>query len=351
VTWKDLSELHLASLRTEDNTLFDAVMNGLIAKARWEVQNRKPGSSFFTSTSSPTPSESGGNKSFPVYTVGDIKIQSEGNTEEGWFCPLFMKKGDISLFGGEAKKSGKTTFYMHMLKTVHDGTPFMGMPTTKAKSLVLTEQGNNILEATGKAGIRDTDRIFFALYKDLAKEKWPETGKRAIERCKELGVEILVIDTFTAFAKLRGSDENLSGEIIERMEPVLEAARVHGLHVSVLHHTGKDGEIRGSSAFGKDPDVIWVLKRPSGDHGPNVRALEGLGRYDAVNTYFNVALENAGYVLLGTNAQIERTKAKNALLKQIPRGRENARRRTEVFGAVHGEPGYPTPPSGELSKT
>jgi hypothetical protein len=65
-----------------------------------------------------------------------------------------------------------------------------------------------------------------------------------------------------------------------------------------------------------------------------VRGLEGIGRYDAVNTTFNIALEDHGYVLLGTNSQIERAKASNHLLSEIPVGKENARRRTEVISAV-----------------
>jgi hypothetical protein len=62
-----------------------------------------------------------------------------------------------------------------------------------------------------------------------------------------------------------------------------------------------------------------------------VRALEGKGRYDMVNTGFNVALEEGGYVLLGTNSQIERARAKTALLEKIPEGKENAVRQTKVF--------------------
>jgi hypothetical protein len=114
---------------------------------------------------------------------------------------------------------------------------------------------------------------------------------------------------------------------------------VHGLHVSVLHHTGKDGEIRGSSAFQKDPDVIWTLKHPSGEHAPTVRALEGLGRYDAVNTAFNIELTDKGYVILGTNGQIERAKAENRLLSVIPLGKEKAVRRTKVMEDVPADTG------------
>jgi DNA polymerase I-like protein with 3'-5' exonuclease and polymerase domains len=333
MSWKDLSELHLASLATEDDTLFDRVIQGKIAAACWRIDQRQKNPDLFKSDPS-LQSDSDLNKSFPVYKVRGIKEMNDKRTDEGWFCPLFMRAGEITLFGGEAKRSGKTTFYSHMLKRVHDGAPFMGMPTIRSGSLVLTEQGSNILESVRKAGIQDDDDIYFAFYRDLAKEDWSKVMLDAVAKCESLGVKILVVDTFTAFAKLRGSDENLSGEIIERMEPVLEAARVHDIHVSILHHTGKDGEIRGSSAFSKDPDVIWVLKRPTGDHGPNVRALEGSGRYDEVNTSFNIALENTGFVRLGSNSQIERAAATNRLIEVIPVGEENAKRRTAVLEAV-----------------
>jgi DNA polymerase I-like protein with 3'-5' exonuclease and polymerase domains len=333
MSWKDLSELHLASLATDDDTLFDRVMQGKIAEAIWKIDQRKVNPHLFKSDT-PMPSEFDLNKSFPVYKARGIKELNDEKTDEGWLCPLFMRAGEITLFGGEAKRSGKTTFYSHMLKCVHDGTPFMGMPTIQSGSLVLTEQGANILEAIRKAGIEDDDNIYFAFYKDLSKEDWSRIMFDAVAKCEDLGVKILCVDTFTAFAKLRGSDENLSGEIIERMEPVLEAARVHDVHVSILHHTGKDGEIRGSSAFSKDPDVIWVLKRPHGDHGPNVRALEGCGRYDEVNTSFNIALESTGYVRLGTSSQIERAAATNRLIEEIPIGKDNAKRRTSILDVV-----------------
>jgi DNA polymerase I len=286
---------------------------------------------------SPLPSESDLNECLPAFTVGQIKERSGKEAELHWICPLFMRAGEITLLAGESKRSGKTTLMMHMLKAVHDGAPFMGAPTQKTGALVLTEQGNNILEATAKAGIRDDDQILITPYKDVSKEEWDTLIERARLTCKVHDLGILVVDTLSAFSKLRGSEENLSGEIIERMEAVLEAARVDGLHVCVLHHTGKDGEIRGSTAFQKDPDVIWVLKRPVGDHQPNVRTLAGLGRYDAVNTTFNIALEGDGYVRLGSDKKIEYEKAKALLLKEVPEGEENAKRRTMVLEALEEE--------------
>jgi DNA polymerase I len=326
--FKDLSELHIAAVDSGQPEMFETVLKAAMFEAR-----------HLFHSSTPTPSESGSNKSFPIYRVRDIRKMREEEGNEEWLCPLFMKAGEITLFGGESKTSGKTTFYAHMLKRVHDGKPFMGMPTTKSSALILTEQGSNILEATDKAGIEDDDEIYYAFYKDLAKEEWQDMLLGAVLHCENLNIRILVVDTLTSFAKIKGSEENISGEVIARMEPVLEVARVHGIHVSILHHTGKDGVIRGSSAWSKDPDVIWTLKRPPGDHAPNVRSLEGLGRYDDVNTYFNIALdsEDGGYKLLGSNSQIERAKALKSLLEKIPLGEEGAVRKTILVDQVHAE--------------
>jgi len=73
-----------------------------------------------------------------------------------------------------------------MLKCVHDGKPFMRMPTINSGALVLTEQGTNILESTAKAGISDDDEIYFAFYKDLVNENWNDLLEAAVTVCERL---------------------------------------------------------------------------------------------------------------------------------------------------------------------
>jgi hypothetical protein len=326
--FKDLSELWIAAADSGQPEMFDRVLETAIWQSEQHHQR-------FMSPDDPIHGGSDTNKPFLVYKVKDIKqLRREEGNEEGWLAPLFMRQGEITLFVGASKESGKTTFFAHMLKAVHEGRDFMGMPTVKSGALILSEQGTNILEATTLAGIEDEDEIYFALYQDISKEDWPQLIADAVEMCKELGVKILVVDTLTSFAELYGETENSAGEIRVRMKPILEAARVHHLHVSLLHHTGKDGKIRGSSDFRKDPDTIWTLKKPAGDHPPNVRALEGLGRDPSTTTKFNIQLTDGGYEMLGTNAQIQRAKATAELLSKIPFSRENARRRAEVLKEV-----------------
>src|SRR5215210_3349917 len=119
--FKDVSEVHNYAVQVGDESLFDKIVGTAIQEAL---------DSF---TSDPGPIQKGfdANKSFPAFTVGEIKTQSSNDNSQEWLCPLFMKAGEITLIGGEAKKSGKTTLLMHVLKAVHDGVPFMKMPTIK----------------------------------------------------------------------------------------------------------------------------------------------------------------------------------------------------------------------------
>ena len=40
-TWKDLSEIHIASVDSGDDTLFDAVVKGKIAETIWRIDQRR----------------------------------------------------------------------------------------------------------------------------------------------------------------------------------------------------------------------------------------------------------------------------------------------------------------------
>lgn len=284
---------------------------------------------------SPSPRESGLVKSLPVFTMADLEKEEAENTAP-WYVPKFLRAGDLTLLGGEAKKSGKTTLVMHMLKAVASGSRFLGEPTISTGAIVLTEQGNNIIQAMRKAKITAEDHVLVTPYAKVATEKWGELIAMGAEACREREYGIFVIDTFTAFAKLRGSAENDVGEVQERLAPLLDAARVHDLAVIFTHHTNREGEIRGSSHFFADPDVIWTLKRPQGEHLPNVRRLEGLGRYDVVNTEFNVALEDIGYIYSGSTHQVERDRAKDRI-RELLKGhneKRTARRRSELKDEV-----------------
>jgi hypothetical protein len=50
-TWKDLSDIHIASVDSGDDTLFDAVVKGKIAEAIYKINQRRSASTTSTSLS------------------------------------------------------------------------------------------------------------------------------------------------------------------------------------------------------------------------------------------------------------------------------------------------------------
>jgi hypothetical protein len=224
---------------------------------------------------------------------------------------------------GLAKYSGKTTLVMHMLKAVRTGDPFLGEPTKEARILYLTEQGNNFKEAIESAGLDLDDEGFVVVqHRDVRAEEWEDLIEKAIRLCEKDGRNIFVVDTFAAFTKLVGSEENNSGDIRERMEPLKKAAQSHDLAVLVIRHAGKDGRGRGSSQFEAEVDIVATLKRPEGNHAETVRQLETIGRHGA--TKLNIELTEEGYVPLGSDDKVAFTKAVKTIKGILPRRKENA---------------------------
>src|SRR5215203_3092593 len=189
---------------------------------------------------------------------------------------------------------------MHMLKAVRTGDLFLDAPTEEARILYLTEQGNNFKETIEKAGLDlDDDGFVVVQHRDVRAEEWEKLIEKATKLCEKDGRDVLVVDTFAAFTKLVGAEENNAGDIRERMEPLKRAAQSHDLAVLVARHAGKDGKGRGSSQFEAEVDIVVGLKRPEGNHAENVRQLESIGRYGA--TKLNIALTKEGYEPLGSD--------------------------------------------------
>jgi hypothetical protein len=250
-------------------------------------------------------------------------VVAEAEEAPDFVVKNLLKKGELTDLSGLAKYSGKTTLVMHALKAVRTGDLFLGEPTKEARILYLTEQGNNFKEAIEKAALGLDDEGFVVVqHRDVRTEEWEELIEKAVKLCEKDGLDILVVDTFAAFTKLAGSEENNAGDIRERMEPLKKAAQSHDLAVLVIRHAGKDGKGRGSSQFEAEVDIVATLKRPEGNHSDTVRQLETIGRYGA--TKLNMELTEEGYVPLGSDEKVAFAKALKTIKGILLRRRENA---------------------------
>ena len=257
----------------------------------------------------------------PVKSLREVVAEAEETPD--FIVKDLLKRGELTDLSGLAKYSGKTTLVMHALKAVRTADVFLGEPSRQARVLYLTEQGNNFKEAIANAGLDlDDDGFVIVQHRDVRGEEWEMLIEKAVKLCEKDGRDILVVDTFAAFTKLVGSEENNAGDIRKLMEPLKKAAQIHDLAVLVIRHAGKDGKGRGSSQFEAEVDIVATLKRPEGNHANTVRQLETIGRYGA--TKLNIELTEEGYVPLGSDNKVAFTQAVKIVKGILPGRIENA---------------------------
>ena len=266
-------------------------------------------------------SEFGENEYLPVKSLREVVAEAEEAPD--FIVKDLLKRGELTDLSGLAKYSGKTTLVMHLLKAVRTRDQFLGEPTKQASVLYLTEQGNNFREAIQNASLDlDDDGFVVVQHRDVRDEGWKDLIEKAVKVCERDYHDVLVVDTFAAFAELVGSEENNAGDIHERMEPLKKAAQSHDLAILLVRHAGKDGKGRGSSQFEAEVDIVATLKRPEGNHAESVRQLETIGRYGV--TKLNIELTEEGYVPLGSDEKVAFTKAVKFLKGALSRQKENS---------------------------
>src|SRR5215213_428297 len=240
--------------------------------------------------------------------------------KDEYFAYPLLKRGELTLLVGEAKFSGKTTLMFCALKSVLEREPFLGEETKFGKILYLSEQGNNLSRAVESSNINTDDEESFRVvqFKDVWREPWEDTIERAVVTAKEQDREILPVDTFSAFSHLKGSEENDAGAVASRLEPLKVAAQAHDLAVVLVHHSGRDSIIRGSSAFDGTVDTIVHLSRPPGNQNENLRHITAIGRCEPLS--LNIELTEDGvYVPVGSSDRVAFTKAVRAIREVLPR--------------------------------
>jgi DNA polymerase I-like protein with 3'-5' exonuclease and polymerase domains len=256
----------------------------------------------------------------PTVSLKEITEEAE-ETSEYYAYPLF-RAGELSLLVGEAKFSGKTTLTFSALKAVLEGDLFLGEETKRAKVLYLSEQGNNLSRAveTSKMDLEDEDSFRVVRFRDVWQVPWAPIIERGVFTCEHEDREILVVDTFNAFAHIKGSEENDAGAVSERLEALKVAAQAHDLAVMLIHHSGRESAIRGSSVFDGTVDTIVVLSRPPGnpeETGDNVRRIVANGRCEPLN--INIELTDEGiYTPLGSTARLKFINAVRAVRETAP---------------------------------
>lgn len=221
-------------------------------------------------------------------------------------------------------KTGKTEFLMRAVRALLDGAPFLSRATRRTPVVYCTEQPPSSLRAVlTRADLLERDDLALLSWSSTTGTDWPEVVRAAVEECERRGARLLIIDTLSRFASLRGTSENDAGAADEAMAPLQQAAAQHGLGIITARHERKGGGPveeagRGSSAFGGAADILLNLRRPEGNQRRTVRMLRGLSRFDAVPDELMIELTEEGYVALGDKSALVAAETRDALLECLP---------------------------------
>jgi DnaB-like helicase N terminal domain/AAA domain/Bacterial regulatory proteins, gntR family len=266
------------------------------------------------------------------------ELAAASDHEIAWITTGYAAKGSITEIGAKVK-AGKTTLVLAMVRAVVDGATFLGRTTLKTPVVYLTEQpGVSFRQAMERADLLGREDFTVLPFYDTRGMGWPEVAAAAVKECRRIGASLLVVDTLSQFAGLTGDKENNSGDALEAIRPLQEAAS-EGIGVVVIRHERKSGgEVgdsgRGSSAFAGAVDIVVSLRRPEGNASKNRRLLQSLSRFHETPADLLIELTDEGYVALGEPGETAVKDAKDVIFAAAPQTETEALALKELVSAA-----------------
>lgn len=249
-----------------------------------------------------------------------------------WLWEGYLAVGAITELVG-MWKSGKTTLLCHLVKAMETGGMFCGMPLSRCKVLVITEEHSSLwAERRDDLGIGDN--VWFTFRPFLGKpdlKTWRLYIAYVANLVKMHQFDLVVLDPLTSQAPIE--NENDSAEmttVIVEFRRIIEV----GASMLVAHHpgkstTGQGKSSRGSGALPGFVDILLEFGRFAPDRAEDTRrVLVGMSRYKDTPPEVVIELADEGYIATGTKADstaADRGEIILGLLSDMPVSRDAIR--------------------------
>jgi predicted ATP-dependent serine protease len=264
----------------------------------------------------------------------------EGDEETDYLVENLIPKDSMILLTAQPKV-GKTTYVLCLVKSLIEGTDFLGSEVEQTDVLYLTQQPLPSFksEYVFEHGLENSEGLHYASESATFDFDLKELMKRVAVAANETGAGFLVIDTFTSFTGLEADEENSSGEVKAALQTIRQCCSAVGLTVIVVHHNRKGGgsiteSSRGSNVFSAEPDVLFGLRKDSGQN--NARKLLSTGRFSEIPEYQRIALQEEGYKTLGSSSG-GRDEVTKVISDMLPAAKAQAVKKKEMLDILEQE--------------
>ncbi|MCH8247223.1 MAG: AAA family ATPase [Bacteroidetes bacterium] len=258
--------------------------------------------------------------------------------ETKWLVDKLIPLGSLVLLSGQPKASGKTTFVCHAMNSIVSGTPFLGLQTTQSSVVFVSEQSWTSLRDgyVVPSGLVHQKSIFITAGHEVSHLSWSRLIDEAISQCLDVSANLLVIDTFPAFAGLEGTAENDSGPIIKALKPLQDAVSRYEITILLVHHDRKTGgnvydASRGSGALNASVDVLFQLRRQGPNDQSGYRILSSGGRFPRIPSEIVIYFDGHSFKYIGTQSDARAESARNLVMEIINENSPEALSRERIY--------------------
>ena len=266
-------------------------------------------------------------------------LLNAASADPPWVVEPYVVAGGITDLAGPPKGAGKTTFATHLSRAVLGGERFLGGGVQRRPVVYLTEETETTFaQAMRRAGLVGCADFHWMTRYEVARVTWADTVTLATQKAAEVGATLIVVDTAPTFMDFKGDAENSTGEVLQAMRPLQDAA-AKGFAVLAIRHERKSGGPvgiagRGSSAYAGAADIVLGLRRPQTGTRPKVRELHALSRLDVTPDLLVIELTDDGYTSRGTASSVALEDAKGAIERVAPTNAAEARTLDDLLGDV-----------------
>jgi hypothetical protein len=206
------------------------------------------------------------------------ELLSREYPEAGFIIEDLMLYG-TNVFLVAAAKTGKTSMILNLMKSLADGTPFLGEFEVRDLSGRIAffdfEMDERMTQSWfKKLDVKNPDKIQHFAFRGLGN---PFTNPAALDALAEelrfYDIEFLILDPFSSV--FHGKSQNENTEVKDVLKQIDEFKVKAGVkHLLMAVHAGRDqSKTRGATTLDDHPDALWYLTRKN-----ETRLFRAMGR-------------------------------------------------------------------------